>query len=210
MSGFFANNIEEAVLAGCRKGDNSAHAQLFDAFATPVFTLALRLTGSRPVADEVVQDTFIEVLTKIQQYRGDAPIGAWVRRIAVNKALAHLRSPWHQRGEALEPHEQAGELKASPMDSAISLDLATCLSRLAPTARSVLWLHDVEGYTHKEIAAFMDKTVSFSKSQLSRAHQKLSAWADTQNDARTRDDARKEEAARTSSSPSTQPRLSVT
>lgn len=173
MSGFFANNIEEAVLAGCRKGDNAAHAQLFSAFSRPVFTLALRLTGSRPVADEVVQDTFIEVLTKIQQYRGDAPIGAWVRRIAVNKALAHLRSPWHKRGESLEPDVQISEV-----DQSVSLDLATCLNHLAPTARSVLWLHDVEGYTHKEIAAFMNKTVSFSKSQLSRAHQKLNAWAD--------------------------------
>ena len=174
MSGFFANNIEEAVLAGCRRGDNTAHAQLFEAFSTPVFTLALRLTGSRPVADEVVQDTFIEVLTKIEQYRGDAPIGAWVRRIAVNKALAQLRSPWHKRGESLVP-----DVEVYDVDQSVSLDLATCLQRLGSTARSVLWLHDVEGYTHKEIASFMDKTVSFSKSQLSRAHQRLNAWADT-------------------------------
>ncbi|MFK8030720.1 MAG: RNA polymerase sigma factor [Gammaproteobacteria bacterium] len=172
MSGFFANNIEEAVLAGCRKGDNAAHAQLFAAFSTAVFTLALRLTGSRPVADEVVQDTFIEVLTKIGQYRGDAPIGAWVRRIAVNKALAQLRSPWHKRGESLVP-----DLETCDIDQSVSLDLSACLQHLGPTARSVLWLHDVEGYTHKEIAAFMEKTVSFSKSQLSRAHQKLNAWA---------------------------------
>ncbi len=174
MSGFFANNIEEAVLAGCRRGDNTAHAQLFEAFSIPVFTLALRLTGSRPVADEVVQDTFIEVLTKIEQYRGDAPIGAWVRRIAVNKALAQLRSPWHKRGESLIP-----EVEVYDIDQSVSLDLATCLQRLGSTARSVLWLHDVEGYTHKEIASFMDKTVSFSKSQLSRAHHRLNAWADT-------------------------------
>lgn len=175
MSGFFANNIEEAVLAGCRRGENAAHAQLFEAFSRPVFTLALRLTGSRPVADEVVQDTFIEVLTKIQQYRGDAPIGAWVRRIAVNKALAQLRSPWHKRGESLAP-----DVETYDVDQSVSLDLATCLQHLGATARSVLWLHDVEGYTHKEIAAFMDKTVSFSKSQLSRAHQRLNAWATTQ------------------------------
>lgn len=175
MSGFFANNIEEAVLAGCRRGDNAAHAQLFEAFSRPVFTLALRLTGSRPVADEVVQDTFIEVLTKIGQYRGDAPIGAWVRRIAVNKSLAQLRSPWHKRQEVLAP-----DVETYDVDQSVSLDLATCLKRLGSTARSVLWLHDVEGYTHKEIAAFMDKTVSFSKSQLSRAHQRLNAWADAQ------------------------------
>ncbi|MEM7081225.1 MAG: RNA polymerase sigma factor [Pseudomonadota bacterium] len=172
MSGFFANNIEEAVLSGCRRGDNAAHAQLFEAFSRPVFTLALRLTGSRAVADEVVQDTFIEVITKIQQFRGDAPIGAWVRRIAVNKALAQLRSPWHKRGEPLMP-----DFETCDIDQSVPHDLEICLKRLGATARSVLWLHDVEGYTHKEIAAFMDKTVSFSKSQLSRAHQRLNAWA---------------------------------
>ena len=201
MSGFFANNIEEAVLNGCRRGDNAAHAQLFAAFSTPVFTLALRLTGSRPVADEVVQDTFIEVLTKIKQYRGDAPIGAWVRRIAVNKALAQLRSPWHKRGESLAP-----EVECYDVDQSVSLDLATCLQRLGPTARSVLWLHDVEGYTHKEIAAFMEKTVSFSKSQLSRAHQRLNVWADAEL-------ARDSKAPRKSKTPNTRisskPKLTV-
>ncbi len=201
MSGFFANNIEEAVLAGCRRGDNAAHAQLFEAFSTPVFTLALRLTGSRPLADEVVQDTFIEVLTKIEQYRGDAPIGAWVRRIAVNKALAQLRSPWHKRGESLVP-----DVETYDVDQSVSLDLATCLQRLSATARSVLWLHDVEGYTHKEIAGFMDKTVSFSKSQLSRAHQRLNSWVDAASSRDTGDSTKGSSSAATLS---TKPKLTV-
>ncbi len=205
MSGFFANNIEEAVLSGCRDGDNAAHAQLFAAFSKPVFTLALRLTGSRPMADEVVQDTFIEVLTKIEQYRGDAPIGAWVRRIAVNKALAQLRSPWHKRGESLAP-----EIETYEVDQSVSLDLATCLQRLGPTARSVLWLHDVEGYTHKEIAAFMEKTVSFSKSQLSRAHQRLSEWAKpNEDDAPTLKVTRMKESRVSVLPMSTSPKLTV-
>jgi RNA polymerase sigma factor (sigma-70 family) len=56
------------------------------------------------------------------------------------------------------------------------MDLETALQRLSDTARSVVWLHDVEGYTHEEIAEMMGKTTSFSKSQLARAHAKLRAW----------------------------------
>ena len=56
------------------------------------------------------------------------------------------------------------------------MDLEAALERLPETSRAVVWLHDVEGYTHEEIAGMMDKTPSFSKSQLSRAHAKLRTW----------------------------------
>ena len=61
-------------------------------------------------------------------------------------------------------------------DTALRMDLETALERLSETSRAVVWLHDVEGYTHEEIAGMMDKTVSFSKSQLARAHTRLRRW----------------------------------
>jgi RNA polymerase sigma-70 factor (ECF subfamily) len=61
-------------------------------------------------------------------------------------------------------------------DAALRMDLESALERLSETARAVVWLHDVEGYTHEEIAGMMDKTVSFSKSQLARAHSRLRRW----------------------------------
>jgi RNA polymerase sigma factor (sigma-70 family) len=61
-------------------------------------------------------------------------------------------------------------------DSALRMDLEAALERLSATARAVVWLHDVEGYTHEEIAAMMGKTPSFSKSQLARAHTRLRRW----------------------------------
>jgi RNA polymerase sigma-70 factor (ECF subfamily) len=60
----------------------------------------------------------------------------------------------------------------------LRMDLETALDRLSDTARAVVWLHDVEGFTHEEIGAQMGKTPSFSKSQLARAHQKLRVWLD--------------------------------
>jgi len=61
-------------------------------------------------------------------------------------------------------------------DTALRMDLEAALERLGETSRAVVWLHDVEGYTHDEIAAMMGKTASFSKSQLARAHVRLRVW----------------------------------
>jgi RNA polymerase sigma-70 factor (ECF subfamily) len=61
-------------------------------------------------------------------------------------------------------------------DTALRMDLEAALERLPETARAVVWLHDVEGFTHEEIAGMMDRTVSFSKSQLARAHKRLRGW----------------------------------
>jgi RNA polymerase sigma-70 factor (ECF subfamily) len=61
-------------------------------------------------------------------------------------------------------------------DTALRMDLEAALERLSETSRAVVWLHDVEGYTHEEIAGMMGKTPSFSKSQLARAHRRLRRW----------------------------------
>jgi len=125
-----------------------------------------------------LQETFIEVIRSISGFRGKAPVGSWIRRIAVTKSLMFLRSAWHKRGQSLDDDfEEVTEGRAvshgisSHPEHAIDLDAA--LANLPSVGRAVVWLHDVEGFTHKEIAGLMGKTESFSKSQLSRAYQRL-------------------------------------
>ncbi len=137
-----------------------------------VYTLARRMLVSPALAEDVLQETFVEVLRKLHTYRGDAAVGFWVRRIAVNKCLMHLRSPWHSRrveADAIEALCQPAP--ASRADDQMALERA--LAELPATSRAVVWLHDVEGYTHKEIGAMMGRTTSFSKSQLARSHERL-------------------------------------
>jgi RNA polymerase sigma-70 factor (ECF subfamily) len=163
-----------AVVMRARNGDRRAHAELYALYAPAVFTLARRLLASRALAEDALQETFVEVLGKIGTCRDDALIGFWIKRIAINKCLAHLRSFWVSRrspdGDELIPLERA--LGAAPDDS---LALERALDALPATARAVVWLHDVEGCTHKEIGALMGRTASFSKSQLARAHERLRA-----------------------------------
>ncbi len=163
---------DSAVIAAARAGDPSAHARLYELFAPLVYTLGRRMLVSQALAEDVLQETFLEVLGKIDSFRGDAGFGFWVRRIAVNKCLMHLRSSWVSRRSGLEPPELASiDDGAEQLEQRVALE--TALAMLTPTARAVVWLHDVEGYTHREIAESMGKTASFSKSQLARAHERL-------------------------------------
>lgn len=125
-----------------------------------------------------MQDTFIEIMRSIARFRGEAALGSWIRRIAVTKALMFLRSAWTARGQTLgdgwddmTPGDVSRHGVSSRPDQALDLDAA--LANLPSMSRTVVWLHDVEGFTHKEIARLMGRTESFSKSQLSRAYQRL-------------------------------------
>jgi RNA polymerase sigma-70 factor, ECF subfamily len=177
MSQFVGLIVDPAILARARRGDTKALEILYRTYGAPVLSLALRILQRRDLADDVVQETFIEVIRHIASYRGDAPVGAWIRSIAVNKALMHLRSAWYRYGSALEDAPEPRQACASGSVLAAQ-DLAAAFAQLTPVSRSVVWLHDVEGYTHDEIAALMGKTKSFSKSQLARAHERLRGLLD--------------------------------
>lgn len=149
----------------------NAHAELFREFGGAVFTLARRLVKRRDVAEEVLQETFLDVMRRIGSYRADAPFGFWLRRIAVNRCLMFLRSYWERQGDVLD--EESVDTACDFETALLRADLETLLDRLPPMSRAVLWLHDVEGYTHQEIADLLGRTVSFSKSQLARSHARL-------------------------------------
>jgi RNA polymerase sigma factor (sigma-70 family) len=173
--------LAPAVLEDARAGEQSAQADLYRAFADSTYALIRRLVPRKAVADDLFQDTFVEILQSLGQFRGEAPLGAWIRRIAVSKCLMYLRSPWHRSLLWLDSQAEADGPRATVRDLGIELepdhgaqlDLEAALGHLTATARAVVWLYDVEGYTHEEIAALYGKTESFSKSQLMRAHLRL-------------------------------------
>lgn len=188
MSKFADIQIDAAIIKRAARGDARAHEILYRAFASPVYSLCLRFTRVPAHAEDLVQETFIEVMRSIKQFRGDAAIGSWIRRIAVTKALMFLRSAWTARSQSLAddwddmtPGDAASHGISRHPDDALDLDAA--LANLPSVSRVVVWLHDVEGFTHKEIAAAMGRTESFSKSQLSRAYQRLRPMLEAAGDA---------------------------
>jgi RNA polymerase sigma-70 factor (ECF subfamily) len=165
--------VDAAVLAAAKRGDRRAHARLYELYATPAYTLARRMLGSKSLAEDVLHDTFIEVIRGIHAYRGDAALGFWIKRIAINKCLAYFRSAWEaRRSDAdVDTESLAVDHGGRGLDDQVALERA--LDALPDVARAVVWLHDVEGYTHREIGRLMERTTSFSKSQLARAHERL-------------------------------------
>lgn len=162
----------DPVVARAKAGDEAALEMLYRAFEGPVYNLARRICRTTEDAEDVVQETFFEVCRSIGRYRQEGSIWGWVRTITASKALMRLRRNRYRDTDELP--DDVSERKRE--DTALRMDLEAALERLNETSRAVVWLHDVEGYTHEEIAAMMGRTVSFSKSQLARAHNRLRRW----------------------------------
>ncbi|NJD31036.1 MAG: sigma-70 family RNA polymerase sigma factor [Gammaproteobacteria bacterium] len=175
MSPFSDSELPPDTVVRAQAGDPVAREAIFRTFERPVRTLALRLVPRRAAADDLAQDVFVDVLSNLARFDGRGSFAGWVRAITVNRCLMHLRSPWQRSLRWLDALGE-GDL-AQPATPATSdgerLDLERALAQLGDTARVVVWLHDVEGYTHAEIGALLGGTPSFSKSQLARAHTRL-------------------------------------
>lgn len=175
----FAIDVPDTLLARARAGERAAFEQLYRWFERPVFTLAMRMCGDREEAAEVLQDTMLKVLKRVSEFRGagnegGSPFWAWLRQIAVNEALMRLRSRRNHGYEvAIEDDHTLEDHAPLPPAAADAAQLQRALAQLPVITRSVLWLYHAEGYTHEEIAVLMQRTTSFSKSQLARGGRRL-------------------------------------
>jgi RNA polymerase sigma factor (sigma-70 family) len=164
-------DAESALVARARAGDSRAFERLYRRHADRVYGLCWRLCdGDRVRAEQATQDAFVRAWEKLDTFRGEAQFGTWMHRITVNVVLGERRLL--QRWTTFEDAEAAGTpepLRAAAGDHDLSRDLERALARLPRGARTVLWLHDVEGYLHEEIAALTGIAVGTSKAQLHRA-----------------------------------------
>jgi RNA polymerase sigma factor (sigma-70 family) len=178
--------VPEETLAQARAGDQAARAAIYAALAPATFALIRRMVGQRALAEDIFQDTMMMLYERLPQFRREAPLGAWLRQIAISRCLMYLRSPWRRARLCLEGVElHAAEDEAclvTPAYRGDSIDVERALASLGPTARAVVWMYEVEGYSHQEIAREFGRSVSFSKSQLARAHVRLRAWFAPQED----------------------------
>jgi len=165
-------------------GNEAAFRALFEAHKGRVYSLCLRMTGSKADAEDLTQETFLLVFRKIASFRGEAAFSTWLHRLAVNQVLMHLRKKRSQPASLDEV--EASQDEPSRREHAVhdlllqgSVDrmaLNTAVSELQRGYRAVFLLHDVEGYQHREIARMMNWSVGNSKSQLHKARRKLRDW----------------------------------
>ena len=169
--------ISRELIEQALGGDEGAQAAIYRAVGPAVFALIRRLVGNRAVAEDLFQDTMMALFQRLGDFRCEAPFGVWLRQIAVTRSLMYLRSPWHRArlhwDFADDTFPLSAALPITPAASADSVDVARALAALTPVGRAVVWLFEVEGYSHEEIGRLFGRSVSFSKSQLARALARL-------------------------------------
>lgn len=161
------------MIEGVLAGDPAAERALYDAHVERVWRMVYRFAGDPDRAADWTQETFVRVYRKLAEFRGDSGLGTWIGSIAISVSLSGLRKvKRHDTREAplLDHHPAAVERRADP-------DLATrlreAIADLAEHYRMVFLLHDVEGYTHEEIAGLLGVETGTSKARLSRARARL-------------------------------------
>lgn len=174
----FGQVLDPRLLERARRGDMDAFGGIYARFATPCYTLAMRVLGDRTAAEDVVQDVFLKMFATIGGFRGEAPFGAWLKRLTANATIDVLRTRQRWRDEDVLA-EVAGSADAGPG----ALDAWSLLSGLPPRARAIVVLHEVEGYTHKELADLFGQSESYSKSILARALKRLNGVANAKREA---------------------------
>ena len=161
------------IVDGCRQNRRASQQRLFAVFYNYAMTIARRYMGSAETAEEVVNDAFFKVFTKIHYLSGEQPFRLWLRRIVINTAIDRFRS---QIGDL--PHTELQLWHETETESGIVEDLTreqifAMIDRLSPAYRAVFNLYAVDGFSHEEIAQTLNISVGTSKSNLARARQQL-------------------------------------
>ncbi len=155
-------------------GDSEAFLALYQQNLPHIYAACLRVVADREEAEEVTQQALIRAWETLESYRGESPISAWLHRIAINVALDYLRS--RQRlGRRLQFTDDL-EIYHSPDPTSsreIQLDLEQAIAELPPQARTVLVLHDIEGYSHAEISNLLGIAIGTSKAHVHAARRFL-------------------------------------
>ncbi len=163
-----------ALARSASSGDVHAFEQLYRRHVPMVYRLCLRMTGDQQRADELTQDVFVRVWSKLASFKGQSAFSTWLYRVAVNVVLAdrRVRSRETSRLQVLDPTNQPREVQREIRPD-LAVDLQRAIRQLPPRARLVFVLHDVEGRQHQEVAELTGMAVGSSKAQLHRARRLL-------------------------------------
>ncbi|HKS06525.1 MAG TPA: RNA polymerase sigma factor [Gemmatimonadaceae bacterium] len=180
MTGYHALAVasDMAVVDAFRRDRSESAARvLIDRFSARALRTVVRVLGPHgDVAEDVLQDAWIRAFGSIAQFRAESAFATWFTRIAIRAALDHLR-----KYEMRTPHltlDDAPAVAAVERDVHLSTDLENALATLSANPRSVIVMHDIEGYTHEDIAEALGIAVGTSKAHLHHARRKLRALLD--------------------------------
>lgn len=165
-------NIHAPLIEECKNGSSRAQFRLYNQYSKAMFNLAYRMTNNREDAEDILQEAFIECFRNISSFRFESTFGAWLKKILINKSINHLK----KRKVNLVLHENLPDNIEEENDKGESYDTGNIfrgIELLPDGYRVILTLYLLEGYDHTEIAQILSISESTSKSQYSRAKDKL-------------------------------------
>jgi RNA polymerase sigma-70 factor (ECF subfamily) len=170
-------NLHQDLLDGCKTGDQKAQFQIYKLYYKAMFNTSLRIVNNSMEAEDIMQESFLSAFEKIDTYSGTVSFGAWLKRIVINRSLDALGKK-KAVFEDIESH--FGIMDNSPEDAVRNEEvdvkveeIKEAIEKLPDGYRIILSLYLLEGYDHDEIAEILKISSSTSRSQLSRAKQKL-------------------------------------
>lgn len=165
---------DRTLVQRVKDGDPAAERALYDAHVDRVYGLAYRMTGDETLARDLTQDAFVRAFDRIDGYRGDAALSTWLHTVTTSVVLNGLRKVRRIREREVDlDHARKAAAKDRRSEPELRDRLHAAIAGLPDGYRKVFVMHDVEGYTHLEIARALGVAEGTSKAQLSRARAKL-------------------------------------
>jgi RNA polymerase sigma-70 factor (ECF subfamily) len=163
---------ETELIQRAQEGDPVAIREIYRTYAPRVYAIVKRLAADDGLAEDWAQEAWVRIFRALGTFRGDARFTTWLHRIAVNSALHGRR--WRERRVRHEaPIPESLPSRAPADETLLRLRLEKAMAQLPERMRQVLVLHDIEGYTHEDIAEFLGVTPGTSKSQLFKARARM-------------------------------------
>ncbi len=165
-----ADNFDFQLIEACKKGDRAAQRALYDRLAPRMFPICIRYAGDREVAQDILQDGFVTLFMKLDDFKGEGSFEGWARRIFVTTALMYLR-----KKDALKMSDELDTVRGMKAETVTQIqslgykELMELIMTLPPGFRTVFNMYAVEGYSHKEISDMLGISETTSRTQLSRA-----------------------------------------
>ena len=165
---------EPELIARVVGGDRLAARELYDAHVDRVFRLAFRLTGETELARELTQETFIRAFAQLRRFRGESALSTWLHRVTLSVVSNAMRKVKRFRTREADLEEADGMAAAgATVDPDLREKLYRAIDDLPEIYRVTFIMHDVEGYTHDEIASTLGIAEGTCKSRLSVARAQL-------------------------------------
>lgn len=169
-------NIHEDLVRGCQVNDRKAQLQVYKLYYKAMFNTALRLVNDSVLAEDIMQESFLEAFRQIGTYRGESSFGAWLKRIVINKSIDEIRKAKDiisiDEADVEIPDQNEDENYIQVLSTRVE-EIRKAIHVLPDSYRVILSLHLLEGYDHEEIAQILEISYNLSRTRYSRAKRKL-------------------------------------